>query len=74
MAKPFKAFTRSTTAAHPVEQKLKIAEQTAAFLSSGGTIQQIPRGFSGQPSLGGPSYPPRTETRTGDDKAPAKRS
>jgi hypothetical protein len=72
MAKPFKAFTRSTTAAHPVEQKLKIAEQTAAFLSSGGTIQQIPRGFSGQPSLGGPSYP-RAETKAGDDKESAKR-
>lgn len=71
MAKPFKAFTRSTTAAHPVEQKLKIAEQTAAFLSSGGTIQQIPRGFSGQPSLGGPSYP-RADAKPDEDKGPAK--
>lgn len=71
MSKPTKGFTRSTTAAHPVNEKLRIAEQTAAFLSSGGTIQQIPRGLSGQPGLSGGSYP-RANPRGTEGTDPAK--
>ncbi|MCL6269184.1 hypothetical protein M3P05_04400 [Sansalvadorimonas sp. 2012CJ34-2] len=34
------------------ETSLSIAEQTAAFLKSGGAIDEIPSGVSGQISLG----------------------
>ncbi|WP_460227868.1 hypothetical protein [Aurantivibrio infirmus] len=33
-----------------------IEEQTAAFLKSGGAIQQIPTGVSGQTNLAGPKH------------------
>lgn len=35
---------------------LSIEEQTAAFLKSGGKIQQIPTGVSGQTNLAGPKH------------------
>jgi len=35
---------------------LTIEEQTAAFLESGGKIQQIPSGVSGQTNLSGPKH------------------
>lgn len=35
----------------PVETSESIAEQTAAFLKSGGKIEEVPRGVSGQTSL-----------------------
>ena len=34
------------------ETSMSIAEQTAAFLKSGGEINQVPSGVSGQVSLG----------------------
>lgn len=48
MAKYDKPITRSRTPAPPLEQQRAIAAQTEAFLASGGTIQQIPNGVSGQ--------------------------
>jgi hypothetical protein len=36
-----------------VETSLSIEEQTAAFLKSGGNIEQVASGVSGQPSMGG---------------------
>lgn len=35
----------------PAETSESIAEQTAAFLKSGGKIEEVPRGVSGQTSL-----------------------
>jgi hypothetical protein len=35
---------------------LTIAEETAIFLKSGGKIQQIPTGISGQVNLAGPKH------------------
>ena len=35
---------------------LTIAEETAIFLKSGGKIQQIPTGVSGQVNLAGPKH------------------
>lgn len=35
----------------PAETSQSIAEQTAAFLKSGGKIEEVPRGVSGQTSL-----------------------
>ena len=35
----------------PVETSKSIEEQTAAFLKSGGKIEEVPRGVSGQTSL-----------------------
>lgn len=39
-----------------VETSNSIAEQTAAFLKSGGSIEQVPSGVSGQTNLGGPKH------------------
>ena len=54
MSKPTRAFTQTSRTAPPLQHQRAIAEQTAAFLAKGGTIQQIPNGVSGQPKLGGP--------------------
>jgi hypothetical protein len=37
--------------AAPIETSQTIAEQTAAFLKSGGKVEEVPRGVSGQTSL-----------------------
>ena len=59
MAKPSKSAASKVSAEPPVLQQHRlIAEQTAQFLNGGGEIQQIPRGVSGQPKLGGPSMKP----------------
>ena len=50
MSKPAKKSGR-TKAVPPT-----IEEQTAAFLKSGGAIQQIPTGVSGQTNLAGPKH------------------
>ncbi|MDT8397134.1 MAG: hypothetical protein RQ899_00765 [Pseudomonadales bacterium] len=42
--------------AHPRETSQSIEEQTARFLASGGTIQEIPRGVSGQVATSGPRH------------------
>jgi hypothetical protein len=49
-----KPIIRSHTSAPPVALQQAIAEQTAAFLASGGKIQQIPNGVSGHSQLGSP--------------------
>lgn len=54
MAKASRAFTNANASVSPGQQQRMIAEQTAAFLAGGGHIQQIPKGVSGQPRLGGP--------------------
>ena len=56
MSKQSKPFPQTGRAAPPVQHQRAIAEQTAAFLAKGGSIQQIPSGVSGQPKLGGPSF------------------
>lgn len=55
MSKQSKPFPQTGRAAPPIQHQRAIAEQTEAFLASGGKIQQIPNGVSGQPKLGGPS-------------------
>jgi hypothetical protein len=55
MSKQPKPFPQTSRTAPPIQHQRAIAEQTAAFLASGGKIQQIPNGVSGQPKLGGPS-------------------
>jgi hypothetical protein len=45
-----------------VAHQRAIAEQTAAFLASGGKIQKIPSGVSGQAKLGGPMFTTQTAT------------
>ena len=35
--------------AAPPQTSLSIAEQTAAFLKTGGKVEEVPRGISGQP-------------------------
>ncbi|MCG3171703.1 MAG: hypothetical protein CALGDGBN_03344 [Pseudomonadales bacterium] len=57
MAKPARVYTQGNAVPSAAEQQRQIAEQTAAFLAGGGRIQQIPRGVSGQPRLGGPPVP-----------------
>ena len=39
-----------------ISSDLTIEQQTAAFLESGGKIQQIPSGVSGQTNLSGPKH------------------
>lgn len=39
-----------------IETHVSIAQQTAAFLKSGGNIQRIPTGLSGQPFRPGPKH------------------
>lgn len=56
MSKTSRTISHAKHAAPPLEQQREIAKQTADFLASGGEIQQIPNGVSGQPKLGGPSY------------------
>lgn len=56
MSKSNRTFTPARQLAPPLEQQRKITEQTAEFLAGGGVIQQIPKGVSGQPKLGGPSF------------------
>ena len=55
MTKPNRTISQAKQSPPPLAQQREIAAQTAAFLAGGGTIQQIPRGISGQPKLGGPS-------------------
>ncbi len=64
MAKPTRTITHAKQSAPPLVQQRQIAEQTAAFLAGGGTIQQIPNGVSGQPKLGGPSLGSATAKTT----------
>ena len=45
------ASSKKRGQAAPVETSASIAEQTAAFLKSGGKVEEIPRGVSGQTSL-----------------------
>lgn len=56
MSKQSKPFPQTGRAAPPIQHQRAIAEQTAAFLAKGGSIQQVPSGVSGQPKLGGPSF------------------
>ena len=58
MAMASRPFTKANAGVPAPEQQRMIAEQTAAFLASGGQIQRIPRGVSGQAKLGGPQMPP----------------
>ncbi len=44
------ASSRRRQPAAPVETSESIADQVEAFLKSGGKVQEIPRGVSGQPS------------------------
>jgi hypothetical protein len=46
---------------------LTIAEETAIFLKSGGKIQQIPTGISGQVNLAGPKH-----IKLGNNNKPAE--
>jgi hypothetical protein len=45
------ASSKKRGQAAQVETSQSIAAQTAAFLKSGGKIEEVPRGVSGQPSL-----------------------
>ena len=45
------ASSRKRGQAAQAETSQSIAEQTAAFIKSGGKIEEVPRGVSGQPSL-----------------------
>jgi hypothetical protein len=45
------ASSKKRGQAAPVETSKSIAEQTAAFLKSGGKVEKVPRGVSGQTSL-----------------------
>ncbi len=59
MAKPSKPVVSKASDEPPVTQQHRlITAQVAQFLQGGGEIQQIPRGVSGQPKLGGPSLKP----------------
>ncbi len=51
-------MAKSEKATPETKQKaqLTIAEETAIFLKSGGKIQQIPTGVSGQVSMSGPKH------------------
>ena len=57
MAMANRPFSKAGAGVPAPEQQRMIAEQTAAFLASGGQIQRIPRGVSGQAKLGGPQMP-----------------
>ena len=50
--------TKSKPALTPAEDfsRMSIEEQTARFLSSGGKVQQIPLGVSGQVATTGPRH------------------
>ena len=56
------AATRKKTTIKKVDQEIvgtdsnSIEEQTAAFLASGGKIQEIPSGVSGQVQTSGPRH------------------
>jgi len=53
------AATRKKTTIKKVDAKLgplSLEEQTAKFLASGGEIQQIPSGVSGQVQTSGPRH------------------
>jgi hypothetical protein len=59
VAKPSKPVVSKASDEPPVTQQHRlITAQVAQFLQGGGEIQQIPRGVSGQPKLGGPSMKP----------------
>jgi hypothetical protein len=50
---------KSTFKAKPaaaIETQRSIEEQTAAFLKSGGQVQHIPNGVTGQVNLAGPRH------------------
>lgn len=71
MAKATRSFIPANKTAPPLEQQRQIAEQTAAFLAKGGSIQQVANGVSGQTSLGGPRLAPSaTDVKTTATKAP----
>ncbi|MFA7553971.1 MAG: hypothetical protein WCY88_06950 [Spongiibacteraceae bacterium] len=54
-AKPTRAPAKKKQPA-AVETSLSIAEQTKAFLKSGGAIEAINSGVSGQQSMAGPKH------------------
>lgn len=54
-AKPTRAPAKKKAAA-AVESSESIAAQTKAFLASGGEIEQINSGISGQQSMAGPKH------------------
>lgn len=53
MARQAKVPARVAAAMLASDQHQLIAEEIATFLESGGEIQQIPRGVSGMPRMGG---------------------
>jgi hypothetical protein len=53
--KPLKVSQKTKQAA-AVETHESIADQVSAFLASGGKIQQIDSGISGQKNLSGPRH------------------
>lgn len=54
-AKPTRAASKKKAAAAS-ESSQSIEEQTKAFLASGGEIEQIGSGISGQQSMAGPKH------------------
>jgi hypothetical protein len=54
-AKPTRTANKKKAAA-ATESSLSIEEQTKAFLNSGGEIEQINSGVSGQQSMAGPKH------------------
>lgn len=54
-AKPTRATSKKKAAA-ATESSMSIEEQTKAFLASGGEIEQINSGVSGQQSMAGPKH------------------
>lgn len=54
-AKPTRAASKKKQAA-ATESSQSIEEQTKAFLASGGEIEQINSGVSGQQSMAGPKH------------------
>ena len=48
--------SRRRNQAAVIETSESIAEQTAAFLKSGGKVEQVPRGVSGQVSTTGKKH------------------
>ena len=67
-----KSEKKSGKKANAVATDESIALQTAEFLKSGGKIQQIPTGTSGQTNLSGPKHISLRNKSTEVSKEPAK--
>lgn len=65
--KPLRISRPARKAPAAVETRCSIAEQTAAFLKSGGEITEVPRGVSGQQRGAGP----RSAARRTTERKPA---